>query len=233
MRKFRGFGLAILLLVAGAVAFYGALRYNLVPDRFNPLQPLDLTAAPGLLTDLKLRMIDGDTAACVAAFKRAGLVVKPLPRQTASPGCTREGTVLVTRLSQAGIGAEEMRCDMAVRLYLLERHVIQPLARKHFAANVTRISHFGSYSCRTMRGGSWRMSEHSTANAFDLSGFKLSNGRHITLKKDWTAHADAAGFLREVRLGACGLFNMVLSPDYNAAHADHFHVDLGLFRGCH
>ena len=223
----------MLLLVAGAAVYYAALRHNLVPDRFNPLQPLDLTQAPGLLTDLKLWMIDGDTAACVAAFKRAGLVVKPLPRQTASPGCTRDGTVLVTQLSEAGIGAEEMRCGVALRLYLLERHIIQPLASKRFAARVTRINHFGSYSCRTMRGSSWRMSEHSTANAFDLAGFKLSNGRHITLKKDWTARADAAGFLREVRLGACGLFNMVLSPDYNADHADHFHVDLGLFRGCH
>ena len=144
----------MLLLVAGAAAYYGALRHNLVPDRFNPLQPLDLTVVPGLLTDLQLWMIDGDTAACVAAFKRAGLVVKPLPRQTAKPGCTREDTVLVTHLSEAGIGAEEMRCDVAVRLYLLERHVIQPLASKHFAANVTRISHFGSYSCRTMRGSS-------------------------------------------------------------------------------
>ena len=202
-------------------------------DVVNPLSPLDLSETPSLLTDMKLWMIEGNAAACVAAFKRAGIVVKPMPGQSARPGCRREATVLVTRLSKAGIGAEEMRCDVALRLYLLERHVIQPLARRYFAADVASISHFGSYSCRTMRGNSWRMSEHATANAFDISGFKLSNGRQITLKKDWTAHGVAPGFLREVRLGACGLFNMVLSPDYNADHADHFHVDLGLFRGCH
>ncbi|MFN3798647.1 MAG: extensin family protein, partial [Sphingobium yanoikuyae] len=34
-----------------------------------------------------------------------------------------------------------------------------------------------------------------------------------------------AAFLRDVRDGACGLFSTVLSPDYNAAHRDHFHLD--------
>ncbi len=31
--------------------------------------------------------------------------------------------------------------------------------------------------------------------------------------------------LREVRDGACDLFATVLSPDYNAAHRDHLHLD--------
>ena len=33
-------------------------------------------------------------------------------------------------------------------------------------------------------------------------------------------------FLREVRDGACRLFPTTLSPDYNAAHADHLHLDM-------
>ena len=39
-------------------------------------------------------------------------------------------------------------------------------------------------------------------------------------------------FTRELRDGACGLFNGVLGPDYNAAHRDHFHLDNGPFRIC-
>ena len=31
--------------------------------------------------------------------------------------------------------------------------------------------------------------------------------------------------LREVRDGACDLFATTLSPDYNAAHRDHLHLD--------
>ena len=233
MKRSQAFRLIIVLLVVGGATLFAALRFGLVMDRYNPLLPLDLSQPPNFITDAKLWLMADDTPACIAALGRVGASVKPLPRQSAKPGCIREGTVLVSSLSEASIGVEEMRCDVALRLYLLERHVIQPLARKYFTSGVTRITHFGSYSCRTMRGSSWRMSEHSTANAFDISGFKLANGKMLSLKKDWTAGGPSARFLRDIRAGACGLFNMVLSPDYNTAHANHFHVDLGLFRGCH
>ena len=233
MKRSGAFRLIIVLLVVAGAALFLSLRFGLVADRYNPLLPLDLSQPPNVISDAKLWLIAGDTPACIAAFGRAGVTVKPMPRQSAKPGCIREGTVTVSSLSEASFGGEEMRCDVALRLYLLERHVIQPSARRHFSSGVTRITHFGSYSCRTMRGSSWRMSEHSTANAFDISGFKLANGKMLSLKRDWTAQGPAARFLRDIRAGACSLFNMVLSPDYNAAHADHFHVDLGLFRGCH
>jgi hypothetical protein len=232
MRSWR-FGLVLGVLVAGLALLAAGLHFRLVPNRLNPFLPLDLSEPPGLLTDAKLWLIGNETASCSMALARAGVAVKPLPRQAARPGCIRDGTVLVSRLSEARMRDEEMRCDVALRLYLLERHAIQPLARKLFSAGVSEIMHFGSYSCRTMRGSSRRMSEHASANAFDISGFKLGNGRLITLKKDWTADSAAARFLREVRASSCNLFNMTLSPDYNADHADHFHVDMGLFRGCH
>ena len=34
-----------------------------------------------------------------------------------------------------------------------------------------------------------------------------------------------ARFLRRARDEACTVFGTVLSPDYNAAHADHLHLD--------
>lgn len=233
MRASRISGLVFLLAAAGLLAFFTALRLELIASRYNPLLTLDLTDPPGLMSEVKLWLIEGNRPACIAAFARANVVVTAMPHRTAKPGCGREGTVLVRTLSEADIGGEEMRCDVAMRLYLLERHIIQPLARRHLGAGVDRITHFGSYSCRTIRGSSWRMSEHSTANAFDISGFRTANGRMISLKKDWPTGGAPARFLRDVRRGACSLFNMVLSPDYNADHADHFHVDQGLFRGCH
>ena len=38
--------------------------------------------------------------------------------------------------------------------------------------------------------------------------------------------------LRRVRDGACGWFRAVLSPDYNAAHRDHLHLDYGRWSTC-
>ncbi|MBU2089188.1 MAG: extensin family protein, partial [Alphaproteobacteria bacterium] len=34
------------------------------------------------------------------------------------------------------------------------------------------------------------------------------------------------------RDSACRYFNTVLGPEYNTAHADHFHLDLGKSRIC-
>jgi len=36
---------------------------------------------------------------------------------------------------------------------------------------------------------------------------------------------DEGRFVRAVRDGACRVFGVVLSPDYNAAHADHLHLN--------
>jgi hypothetical protein len=223
--------LAILILLAAAT-LYVAARLEILPDRYNPLRPIDLAETPGLMTDVKLFLMSGDARACRAALRKAGVAFKEMPARSESPGCEREDTILIGQLSQAQLRPEEMRCDVALRLYLLERHGIQPLARAQLGASVQRISHFGSYSCRKKRGGS-TMSEHATANAFDISGFVLADGRQITLKKDWTRNGATGSFLRDVREQACTWFNMVLSPDYNSDHADHFHVDMGWFPGCH
>lgn len=221
----------ILLLMAAAIVVAGA-RLGVIPEAYNPLAPIDLRDPPNAITTAKLWIMQGHFPACVSALRRAGVAVRPMPFQSERPGCSREGTVLISKLSRAGLAPEEMKCDVALRLYLLERHGIQPLARRQLGSEVDRISHFGSYACRNKRGGS-SLSEHASANAFDISGFKLANGRMVTLKKDWTSGGPSARFLRDVRVKACRLFNMVLSPDYNADHADHFHVDMGWIIGCH
>ena len=76
------------------------------------------------------------------------------------------------------------------------------------------------------------MSQHATANAFDIAGFELADGRAVNLLSHWDGKGPEAQFLREVRDGLCEWFNVTLSPDYNALHADHFHVDMGPYLSC-
>jgi len=91
---------------------------------------------------------------------------------------------------------------------------------------VTGVDHAGSYSCRRIGGGSeGRFSEHGTADAIDVIGFRLAGGDTVTVLRDWNGEAKRAAFLRAVRDGGCRLFSTALSPDYNAAHADHLHFD--------
>ncbi|MET0248315.1 MAG: extensin family protein, partial [Sphingobium sp.] len=81
-------------------------------------------------------------------------------------------------------------------------------------------------SCRRLYGRSeGDFSEHATANAIDIAAFTLADGRRISVVTDWTGEGKDAAFLRAVRDGACDLFSTVLSPDYNAAHRDHLHLD--------
>jgi hypothetical protein len=122
-------------------------------------------------------------------------------------------------------------CPVASALLLWDERVVQPAARRHFGVGVTSFVHAGSYSCRRLYGrqsGGW--SEHATADAIDIQGFGLADGRTVSVLGDWRDQGPDARFLHEVRDGACQLFTTVLSPDYNAAHRDHLHLDTA-YRG--
>jgi hypothetical protein len=74
------------------------------------------------------------------------------------------------------------------------------------------------------------VSEHGFANAIDLTGFVLEDGRTINVEADWLPAASMEGrLLRQAHGAACGRFTTVLGPEANAEHEDHFHLDLG----CH
>jgi hypothetical protein len=92
-----------------------------------------------------------------------------------------------------------------------------------FGANVKAIRHIGSYNCRRI-AGSERWSTHSTASAIDVSGFDLTDGTSFRLQRVWADDDAKAQFLRRVRDSSCDWFGTSLGPDYNAAHADHFHL---------
>ncbi len=220
--------IVVLLLTAYGLSRLGYFEW---PREYDPLALPDLNAAPNLLTPLKLKLIDSSAENCRAAFARAGKTVGIEPARTDSTQCSKEYTIKLSGLSIATLRGEETRCAIAARLFMWEYNVVQPAARKYFNEPITELLHFGSYSCRNIRGSS-AASEHATANAFDISGFRLRSGKRVTLKEQWQGSQPEAEFLHEVREGACDYFNVVLSPDYNADHHDHLHVDMGWYRTC-
>lgn len=206
-----------------------------LPEQVLPWSPLDLDAAPGLFHRWKVRAAVADRQACFGALAKSQARMAVLEDRNDSDVCHIRNGVRISGLSQSRMPPVATRCSIAVRLYLWERTVLQPVAREELGTSVARIQHFSSYSCRAIRttaGNSRRMSQHATANAFDIAGFVLEDGRHITLLKHWDGDGPEARFLRRVRNGLCDWFNVTLSPDYNALHADHFHVDMGPFLSC-
>ena len=194
-----------------------------------PWRPLDLTEPVGMFTGRKLAALTDDGPRCTALLGEAGVRFAPLEPVSAGRCGYADGVRLTTGGSRriafapAGVGTS---CAVAAALTLWEWHVVQPAARRRLGQPVVRIEHFGSYNCRRIGGGaSGAYSEHSTADAFDVAGFRLVDGTRVSVAADWTGEDAEAAFLREVRDGACDLFSTVLSPDYNAAHRDHFHLD--------
>jgi hypothetical protein len=111
-------------------------------------------------------------------------------------------------------------------LELWRRTTLEPAARSVLGKELQAIEHLGAYSCRRLYGRSeGAYSEHATGNAIDVAGFRFVDGTRISVLEDWNGDDDAVRFLRAARDGACETFATVLSPDYNAEHADHFHLD--------
>jgi hypothetical protein len=85
----------------------------------------------------------------------------------------------------------------------------------------------GTYSCRNVNGGrSGKLSEHAFGNAVDVSAFVLRDGRRVSVLSGWHGKSDEREFLRRLHQSACKRFGTVLGPDYNSAHANHFHFDM-------
>lgn len=202
-----------------------------LPREWNPVYPLDPKADVTPLTQWKLSRAIRDPQACFAALDRAGATGVALPDKEVSDVCHIRSRVKLWRLGVAHLSPVETRCGIALRLAMWDHHGIQPAARAILGEEVERITHFGSYSCRNIAGSS-RLSQHATANAIDVAGFSLADGRRVSVLRDWDGSGPKARFLRAVRASACDWFRLVLSPDYNAAHADHFHFDQGRWGRC-
>jgi hypothetical protein len=173
--------------------------------------------------------------ACLVNLGRSDANFTPLPDQYYGAGCSAVGAVRLASLhSDAGLlqltNLGPVTCPLANTLSGWARFGVDRAAQQILGSKLVRIETMGSYSCRNVAGTS-RLSGHATANAVDVSGFVLADGQRITVAGGWNAEsAQVRAFLGTVRDSACKRFGTVLTPDYNAAHHDHFHLEVGAAR---
>ena len=220
----------VVLFLAGC----GTVERFTDPSDRLPVAALDLEQPIGMATARQLVALKSNPDQCLATLTASELEVRLLPDRRNGEFCGYSNVVQIMRSTVPYSGPVHLTCPMAAALYLWERDVVGPAAAKHLGSRLVRMDHMGTYSCRRRRGGSSnRPSEHATANAIDIGGFRLEDGRRVTVLGDWSKGTAAErAFLRDIRKGACSLFQVVLSPDYNSAHRDHFHLDMGDWRVC-
>lgn len=229
--RFR-WGLLLVLLIIGAAGLSVWRGWVSIPPQWNPWAPLDVKAEPNLLTRYKLMRLRDDPQLCDQALSSSGLRVS---HQVDSPdaACPLTNTLRVQGGEAALSSSFLASCRLAVAFALFEHHALQPAAQAVYGQAVKRVDHLGSFACRNVYNReNGRRSQHATADALDISGFRLADGRFISVLKDWPKDNQDARFLHQVRDGACDMFSVVLSPDYNAAHRNHFHVDVGPWWRC-
>lgn len=213
--------------VAAALGYFGWSWLAEHPQH-NPLAPLDLRDPIGWATARKLEAMVADPNECRATLSRSDVSFSSL-----SPTAGEGGESACARPDRTQLNAFPLRpdtpattCAVAAAMELWRAQSVEPAARDIFGSELAGMEHMGVYNCRRMRGsGSNAWSEHATGNAIDISAFVLADGRRISVLRDWDEGGDKARFLRRIRDDACGVFATTLSPDFNAAHADHFHFD--------
>lgn len=202
-----------------------------LPPEFFPWTPLDLKAESNLLTGYKLSRLSRDPLACHEALTASGIKFRPLPDRKAGT-CELKNIVALKDTKYSYSSPINATCPAAAALIFWEHHVLQPAALEHLNSDIAGIEQLGIFACRNVRASSSRLSQHASANAIDISAFRLKNGKTISLSRDWGKDTSAGEFLQKIRDGSCSVFRAVLGPDYNALHKDHFHFDMGRYKIC-
>ena len=223
--------LALTLAIAIAAALVlAAVSGRALLDRFAPF---DLERPPDRFTGLHLYLLRRDPAACFAALDRGKVDYVPAPVRPIENGCDYEDAAILRHAAVSYGGDLLLRCAALVPLLLWQRSVVEPTAQQAFGEKVAAIRNYGTYSCRNINHApDERRSQHATANAIDVSGFQLADGTRVSIARDWQDAGAKGRFLHAVRDGACRFFGVVLSPDYNALHRGHFHLDASRWHVC-
>lgn len=232
--------LATITLLAGCV--------RRPPEPLRPTPYPSRTEAP-LGAGLIDRPIDAGTRAavvrdgvglyqCMAELTAARVTFSPVPDRTNGATCGLTGGGVLGpdlgTVARMAPGDVEMTCQTALALSIWRRQSLEPAAREILGSDVVQIDHMGAYACRNVNNGvgSNRISAHSQAAALDFAGVRLRDGRRITVTNGWNGDAAEARFLRRIRDDACRIFGTTLSPDYNAVHHDHLHLEATDTRFC-
>jgi len=207
--------------------------FSIKPIRKRLLNHFPMTFLIDVYNNTRPTLNVGNNQTCFEMLQKSEAHFLKLTNKSTRLGCVVDNSVKVSQLSKVNFNTPFMvTCRMALALEQFEREIVQVQALKYFNKKVVNIAHLGTYNCRPMRGYKNLLSEHAFANAIDIASFTLSGGEKIVVKKDWSGNEAKSKFLHSVAKQSCQLFSAVLTPNFDRNHADHFHLDQGLWGKC-
>ena len=99
------------------------------------------------------------------------------------------------------------------------------LVRGQLGTDLKAVRTGVGFECRKRnRAASGKLSAHALGLAVDVAGFELASGDRLSV----TESQDSAkvALLSALRRASCGWFTTILGPGTDAAHADHWHLDI-------
>lgn len=167
--------------------------------------------------------------ACLADLTKAGARYELLPDRWFGNGCSATGAVKLVAIGVPVANLGAIKCRTAERLTAWINEALQNAAMAWLDTRVVKVDSFGTYACRPVNNvAGAKLSEHASANAVDIAAFTLADGRRITVKEGWNGRDEnVRQFLRAAHKAACRRFGVVIGPDGDRFHHDHFHMDMG------
>ena len=225
----RGKSLIISLIIVAAVG----VGYRWLPSHYNPFTPPKLDDPPGKITQFKLRRLT--PAACDDLLKQANQkkLIQTQAVADSAGDCPLNNIVRVRNFGPVSVSSSFLAsCPLALSTALFVNQQAKPLTKTMMGSELSRIEHLGSFACRNIyhRPNAPR-SEHASAEALDVSAFQLADGRRVTILRGWR-DPKTQPWLRGMLSASCDYYGNGLGPEYNAAHANHFHLGMRGFGLC-
>ena len=218
------------IFIHGAIATAG---YRWLPSYYNPFTPLNLDDPPGRITQYKLRHLTPEACASLLAQVNQKKLIRTQAVADSGGECPLNNVVRVRDFGPVSLnGSFLASCPLALSSALFVSQQARPLTKRFTGSELTRIEHLGSFACRNIyHRPDARRSEHATAEALDIAAFRLANGERVTVLNGWKS-AKTQPWLKALLAASCGYYGNGLGPEYNAAHASHFHLGMRGFGLC-
>ena len=152
----------------------------------------------------------------------------------ASGRCKVPNPVQITKITSPSgridfPGEPILNCIFAKQFTTWVSDIAGPVVKEQTGEALAAISTGPGYECRGRNGdSSGKISEHAFGNAVDIASFKLASKESMPVANVAKTGNVESRWLMALRISACGYFTTVLGPGSNAAHAEHYHFDLGL-----